>query len=88
VERKRSLDPDAEGLLADGERLACSCALALDHDPLEHLDAAALSLDHLEVHANGVARLEPGAIAAQLALFEILDDSVHKNGPTRAGGQC
>jgi hypothetical protein len=31
--------------------------------------------------ANGVARLEPGAIAAQLALFEILNDPVHKNGP-------
>jgi hypothetical protein len=33
------------------------------------------------VDAHGVARLEPGAIAAQLALFEVLNDAVHKNGP-------
>jgi hypothetical protein len=33
------------------------------------------------VHAYGVAGLEPGAIAAQLALFEVLNDPVHNNGP-------
>ena len=53
-----ALDPDAERLLADGERLAGARALAPDHDPLEDLDAAALALDHLEVDANRVPRLE------------------------------
>jgi hypothetical protein len=33
------------------------------------------------VDAHGVAGLEPGAIAAQLALFEVLNDPMHNNGP-------
>jgi hypothetical protein len=33
------------------------------------------------VDADGVARLESGAIAAQLPLLEVLDDTMHKNGP-------
>jgi hypothetical protein len=86
VERECALDADAERLLADREGLARAGALALDHDALEDLDAAALPLDHLEVNANGVARLEPRAIAAQLALFEVLDDPMHKNGPPRGRG--
>jgi len=81
VERERSLYADAERLLAHGEGLASTGALALDHDALEDLHAAALALDHLEVDAHGVARFEPGAIAAQLALFEVLNDPVHNNGP-------
>jgi hypothetical protein len=81
MERERPLDADAEGLLADGERLARAGSLPLDHDPLEHLHAPPLSLDYWEVDANGVARLEPGATAAQLFLLEILDDAMHKNGP-------
>jgi hypothetical protein len=81
MQRERPLDADPEGLLADGERLAHAGSLPLDHDPLEHLDAPPLSLDHLEVDANGVARLEPGTTAAQLFLLEILDDAMHKNGP-------
>jgi hypothetical protein len=39
------------------------------------------------VDAHGVARLEPGAIAAQLALFEVLNDPVHNKRPRRAGGE-
>jgi hypothetical protein len=35
---------------------------------------------------HGVAGLEPGAIGAQLALFEVLNDPVHKNGPQRDRG--
>src|SRR6266516_6657097 len=81
MERERPLDADAERLLASLERFPGTGALALDHDPLEHLNTAALALDHLEVDAHGVARLEPGAIAAQLALFEVLDDPMLKNGP-------
>jgi hypothetical protein len=30
---------------------------------------------------HGIPGLEPGAIAAQLALFEVLDRPMHKNGP-------
>ena len=86
MERERPLDADAERLLAYRERFPGTGALALDHDPLEHLNTAALALDHLEVDAHGVARLEPGAIAAQLALFEVLDDPMHKNGPQRGRG--
>jgi len=81
MERERPLDADAERLLADREGLPGAGALALDHDPFEHLNAAALALDHLEVDAHGIARLEPGAIAAQLPLLKVLDDPMHKNGP-------
>ena len=85
MERERSLDADPERLLADREGLTGPSALALDHDAFEDLQTATLALDHLEVNADGVARLEPGAIAAQLALFEILDDPMHKNGPVGPG---
>ena len=70
VHGERPLDPDAERLLADGERLAHAGALALDDDALEDLDAAALTLDHLEVDANGVARLELRQVGSQLSLLE------------------
>jgi hypothetical protein len=70
VERKRTLDSDAERLLADGERLPHACALPLDDDALEDLDAAALALDHLEVHAHGVAGLEDRQVGSQLTLLE------------------
>jgi hypothetical protein len=33
------------------------------------------------VNADGIAWLESGAIAAQLPLLEVLDDTMHKNGP-------
>jgi hypothetical protein len=81
VERERSLNADPERLLAHREGLAGAGALALDHDALEDLQAAALAFDHPEVDADGVARLEPRAIATQLALFEVLNDPVHNNGP-------
>ena len=88
MERERTLDTDAERLLADRERLARARALTLDHDPLEDLHAAALALDHLEVDTDGVAGFEPRAIAAQLALLDVLDHAMHKNGAPGAGGQC
>ena len=81
MERKGSLDADTERLLPNRERLSRARALPLDHDALENLDAPPLALDHLKVDADGVARLESGAIAAQLSLLEVLDDAVHKNGP-------
>src|SRR2546421_177612 len=81
VERERSLNADPERLLSDGERLSRARALPFDHDALENLDTPALALDHLKVNADGIARLESGAIAAQLPLLEVLDDTMHKNGP-------
>jgi hypothetical protein len=88
VERKRPLDADAERLLAHGERLARAGPLAFDDDPLEDLHAPPLTLDHLKVDADRIARLEPRAILAQLALLEILDDAMHENGPAGAGAEC
>jgi len=70
MQRERPLDPDAERLLAHREGLTYAGALALDDDALEDLDAAALSFDHLEVDADGVAGLELGQVRPQLALFE------------------
>jgi hypothetical protein len=70
MERERALDADAERLLADREGLPHAGALALDDDALEDLDAAALSLDHLEVDANRVAGLEDRQVGSQLALLE------------------
>ena len=86
MERERPLDADAEGLLADGERLAHARALALDHDPLEDLEAAPLALDHLEMDAHGVARLELRDTVAQLGALEILDDLAHKKVARRPRG--
>jgi hypothetical protein len=77
VERERPLDADTERLLAHGERLSDAGALPLDDDAFEDLDAAALSLDHLEVDAHRVARFELRQVGPQLALFEKLDGIRH-----------
>src|SRR5215210_1931056 len=58
VHGERPLHADAEGLLAHREGLAHALALALDHDALEDLGAAARALDDLEVHLQAVAGLE------------------------------
>src|ERR1043165_7934548 len=85
MERERALHADAERVLADGERLAGARALTLDHDPLEDLDALPAALDHSEVHAHGVARLELRNLA-QLAALDVLDDRAHgKKGLAAAG---
>jgi hypothetical protein len=83
VERERPLDAHAERLLPDCKRLPRARPLAFDHDSFEYLDPAPLALDHLEVDAHGIARLEPRAVRAQLALLEAFDDAVHENGPRR-----
>src|SRR5262249_32756943 len=85
VERERALDANAERVLADGERLACTGALALDHDALEHLDALPRAFDDLEVHAHGVARLETGHFA-QLTALDVLDDRAHVERGRRPSG--
>src|SRR5215210_5105214 len=76
VQRERALDAHAEGLLAHGERLADTFALALDDDALEDLGSTARALDHLEVDADAVARLELGD-APQLLALEAVDDGAH-----------
>src|SRR5690349_14412030 len=76
VQRERPLHADAERVLSDGERLAGSGALALDHDPLEHLDALAAALDHAEVHEHDVASHEMRQVA-QLTALDVLDDGAH-----------
>src|SRR5207249_1027739 len=87
VQRERPLDADAGGDLPHGERLAHARALALDDDPVEHLDAAARALDHLEVNANGVAGLEERHFA-QLSALDVLNDVAHRKKagrPTQKG---
>ena len=76
VDGKGPLDADAEGLLANRERLPAPAALALDHDALEDLGPAAGALDHLEVDADAVAGREPRH-PPQLALLDALDDRAH-----------
>jgi hypothetical protein len=89
MEWERALDAHTKGLLADRERLAEARALPLDADPLEDLDPLSVALDHLEVHAQRVARLELGQVRAQLALLEALDRRVHRRGgPEKAGAEC
>ena len=77
VHRERALDADAEGLLAHRERLARAVALALDHDALEDLHAAAGPLDHLEVDLQAIAGREVGN-AAQLRALDGFDDGAHE----------
>src|SRR5262249_19353820 len=76
VQRERGLHAHAERVLAHREGLADAGALALDHDPLVDLDPLPVPLDHAEVDAHGVARLEAGHVA-QLATLEVLDDRAH-----------
>src|SRR5204862_4745428 len=92
VERERPLDTDAEGLLADSERLARAGPLALEDDSLEDLDPVALALDHLEVDADGVPRLELRKTLAQLGALEAVDHVAHRKegpeGPTADASEC
>ena len=78
VKRKRSLDPDAERLLADRERLAGPVTLALDDDPFEHLGPPPRSLDHLEVDAKPVTGVER-RYSAELGALQAVDHGAHGN---------
>jgi hypothetical protein len=78
---------DAERLLADGKRLAGPGALALDHDALEDLDALPLALDHLEMDADRVPRLELRDVTAQLGALECFDHLAHKRIGPKAGAE-
>src|SRR5205085_2193426 len=76
VHRKGPLYPNAEGLLAHGERLAYAVALALDHDPLEHLRPAPRALDHLKMHPHPVTGVEDRH-AAELSALQAVDQGAH-----------
>src|SRR4051794_25385633 len=76
VQGERSLDADAEGLLADREGLAHAVALALDDHTFEDLRAAPRALDDLEVDLQAISGLETGD-AAQLRALEGVDDGAH-----------
>src|SRR4029077_10636997 len=83
VQRERPLDADAERVLAHGEGFPDAGALALDHDPLEHLDPLAVPLDDLEMHTDRVSGFEPRHFAQLLAL-ELLNDHAHRKAPRGA----
>src|SRR5689334_14586007 len=85
MQGKGALDSDPEGLLAHREALAGAGSLPLDHDPLEDLDPLALALDHLEMDADRVPRLELRKVVAQLGALECLDHLAHKRGAERPG---
>ncbi len=76
MERKGPLHPDTERGLADREGLANATSLALDHDTLEYLGAAAASFDYLEVNAHAVACAESRALL-DLFLLELVDYRAH-----------
>ena len=81
---ERPLDADAEGLLADGEGLSRARALALEDDSLEDLGASAAALDHLEVDAHAIARVEGGKSLPQLAPLDAVDHAAHCSSFCRA----
>src|SRR3954447_6217119 len=83
MQGERTLDPDAEGLLADGEGLADPLALALDDHALEDLRAATRALDDLEVDLDAIPGLEAGH-AAQLRALERVDYGAHGEERPRA----
>src|SRR5436309_2224756 len=83
VEGERALDADTERLLPHGEGLAEAGSLTLDADSLEDLDPLPVALDHLEVNAQSVARLEARVVRAQIALLEAVDRCVHEKGGSR-----
>ena len=65
VNREGTLHADAEGNLADGERLADAVALAAHHEALEDLDTGVLAFDDVDVNLDGVTGAELGNVAAQ-----------------------
>src|SRR5438105_2667376 len=83
MHREGALDSDAKGLLAHGEGLAGTMALALDHHALEHLHAAPGALDDLKMDLHAISRREVGH-AAQLRALDCFDDAAHDIGRARA----
>src|SRR5436853_1034035 len=70
VDRERPLHADAEGDLADRERLLEAAALTPDHDALEDLDALAVPLHDADVHLHGVARPEIRQVVTEVGTVD------------------
>src|SRR5262249_26105403 len=77
VQRKDSLDADAETRLAHCDRFARAAMFARDHDALESLQSL-FRLGFLDpnVHANRIAWLKFRNISTQLRLFNFIQ-SIH-----------
>ena len=59
---------------ANGESLADAAALHFDDDAFKILEPFAVSLNDLNVYANGVTDFELGKIGTKLLFFEFSDD--------------
>src|ERR1700694_3267997 len=70
VDGERPLDANAVAFLADGEGLTDAPALPANDDTLEDLDAFLGTLDHLDMHINGVAGAEGRDVVAQRRLVD------------------
>ena len=84
MERERSLDPDAEGLLVDREGLCEPRALALDADPSKTWIRWRFPSITLEWTRSVSPALNRG-VRAQIALLEALDRRVHREEAREAG---
>src|ERR1043166_4570078 len=92
IEREHALDAFAVGNLTHGEVLVEPAAGAADAHALVGLHAAAVTLHHLDVDEQRVARCEVGDILAggefgDLLLLELLDE-VHGKSPSRRRGDA
>jgi hypothetical protein len=86
MDREGALHADAEGDLADRERLVQAPALATDHHPVEDLDPLPVPFDHPHVDLHGVAGTELGQVVAEeRAIDEV--GVVHARSPG-AGGRA
>src|SRR4051794_27586123 len=83
MQREGPLDTDSERLLSDREGLPRTVSLPLQHHPFEHLGAAPIALDHLEVDADAIARREAGQVRLQLAALDAVDDAAHEGARRR-----
>src|SRR5205823_10183254 len=88
IQREDALDAGAEAHLAHREGRARAGAVALDDHALEYLDAGLVAFDDLVVHLDGVAAAKLGNVAANLALFEVVNDwALHGRAPRKSGGE-
>src|SRR6185369_1546822 len=73
VRHENALHPDVEAYLPDGEGRTDAGAVALDDDPLEHLDAELVAFDDLVVDGDSVADPEVRNIFADSRGLKGLD---------------
>ena len=80
MQREGALHADAVRDAPHGERGAAALSAAPDDDALEQLQPLLLALDHLDVHAYGVAGREPGAVLLELSGLD-QSNRVHHDNP-------